>query len=115
MGKSEVEAILDVIERRRRAFATHDFKTYSEVHAHTPYVSWWNASPVTGNFVRTGWDETAPRLREWMASAEEETRGGDDAITENLVVRSSGTMAWVTFTRRYPNVPAHRGGPYPAH
>lgn len=115
MAKSDKDAIVEVIERRRKAFATHDFETYSQLHAHVPYVTWWNASPVSGNFVRTGWDETAPLLREWMASTEKETRGSDDAINENLVVRVSDSIAWVTFTRRYPLVPPHRAGPNPAH
>ena len=112
---SEVDAILEAIEQRRKSFSQHDFEAYSAVHLHAPYVSWWNASPVTGNFVRMGWDETAPRLREWMASSEQETRGADDGIIENLVVRVADTIAWVTFTRRYPSVPAHRAGPNPGH
>jgi DNA-binding CsgD family transcriptional regulator len=115
MTTSEEAAVLSVIERRRKSFAAHDFETYASVHAHAGYVAWWNASPVTGNFVRTGWDETAPLLRKWMAASERETRGADDGIIENRVVRVSDTMAWVTFTRRYPNVPAHRAGPNAAH
>jgi DNA-binding CsgD family transcriptional regulator len=115
MVTSEEAAVLSVIERRRKSFSAHDFEAYASVHAHADYVSWWHASPVAGNFVRTGWDETAPRLREWMAASKRDTRGADDGIIENRVVRVSDSMAWVTFTRRYPNVPAHRAGPNAAH
>lgn len=115
MTISDEDAILAVVELRRKAFSQRDFETYAGLHLHSPFVSWWNASPVTGNFVRSGWEETAPRLREWMASSEKETRGTDDGIMENLVMRVSDTIAWVTFTRRYPGVPAHRAGPNPAH
>ena len=116
MATSEEQAILSVIERERRAFSTHDFDTYAALHLHAPYVSWWNASPISGNVVRNSWQETAPRLQEWMASREEETRGADNGIIENLVIRVSDTIAWATFTRRYPGeVPLHRAGPNPAH
>lgn len=115
MAASEEEAVLAIVDRRRSAFSEGDFDAYAAVHLHAPYTSWWNASPVTGNYVRTGWEETAPSLREWMASGKKETRGADDGIIENLVVRVSDTIAWVAFTRRYPNVPAHRAGPNAAH
>lgn len=42
-------------------------------------------------------------------------RGSEKGIVESLVIHASDTMAWVTFTRRYPEVPAHRVGPNPAH
>ena len=115
MTTSDEAAVLAVVERRSKAFSEHDFETYASLHAHAPYVSWWHASPVNGNFVRRGWDETAPLLRGWMAASERDTRGADDGIIEDRVVRVSGKMAWVTFTRRYPNVPAHRAGPNAAH
>ncbi|OEO29946.1 hypothetical protein VW23_023720 [Devosia insulae DS-56] len=116
MATSEVDAILAVIEMERKAFSSHDFDSYAEAHHHAPYVSWWNASPIAGNWVRTGWDETAPLARQWLSSTQPETRGGENGIIENLVVRVSDSIAWVSFTRRYPGpVPAHRAGPNPAH
>jgi DNA-binding CsgD family transcriptional regulator len=115
MAVSEEAAILAVIERNRKAFSEHDFETYATCHVQSSYTSWWNASPISGIYVRDGWDDTAPLVRDWMAAQTNETRGADSGIVENLVVRASDTIAWVTFTRRYPTVPVHRAGPNPAH
>lgn len=114
--RSEDEAaVLAVVRRMNAAFAEGDFEAYASVFVHEDRAAWWNASPLNGNFVRQGWTDTAPRLALWMAErSANDTRGGE-AVVENLHVRVSDTIAWVTFTRRYAETPAHRASPNPAH
>lgn len=112
-------AILEVILRVRRAAHDADFETIASSYVHAPYAARWNASRGLGGiFVRQGWEAMAEKMRAGLADTTDQRPAGgpeDDATIENLNIRISGDLAWVTFTRSYPTKPAHRASPGPGH
>jgi DNA-binding CsgD family transcriptional regulator len=108
-------AIYDVLMRQRRAARAADFEAYAECFAQGPYLTRWYASPSGGTVARQGWEEIATRLRQSMVERRANPLPADDpGIVENFVARIAGDMAWVTYTRRYPDPPDHRSSPEPA-
>lgn len=114
MSADEAE-IFALVMRVRHAAAAQDHATLSDCWLHAPYAARWNASRVGGLFVWQGWDEIAERSLQSMADDKAAPRPIHTAEIANLNIRVSGDMGWVTFTRSYPGVPAHRAGPDAAH
>lgn len=114
MSADEAE-IFALIMRVRHAAATHDQAVLSECWLQAPYSARWNASRVGGLFVWQGWDEISERIVQSLTDEKGMPRPIDTAEIANLNIRVSGDIGWVTFTRSYPGVPAHRAGPDAAH
>jgi len=108
-------AILALLQRERLASQMGDVEGFSENNLHTDYAGRWHASRTLGIFALRGWSEIEPRVRTFSAARQQNPRLGDDGIVENLCIRVHGDIAWLTYTRRYPDAPEHRASPEPAH
>lgn len=93
--EKDKEAILAVIRGETMSFYHKDFNAFENSWAHGDYVrimGWWKDGGVT---VRKGWDEIGGRMKKKMAD-------DPDPIAQvpridNVNMRISGNMAWVTF------------------
>lgn len=108
-------AILALLQRERLATQTGDFEGSSDNHLHTDYAVRWHASRMHGILALRGWDEIEPRMRTFAADRQQNPRPADDGIVDDLRIRVHGDMAWLTYTRRYPQIREHRASPEPAH
>ena len=110
-------AILAVIHGSRIAVWMRDFEAYQKCYVHAPYTTRWNASPVSGITVSTGWDEIADKVRQGIASYagspdfSASVAHANAYATEilDLKIRISGDMAWATYRQAYPATTAPRG------
>lgn len=109
-------AIRDLLDRLRKAARRGDFESHSDCFLQAPYAARWHASPRGGMVALQGWDEIGRRLAESSAGRRRSPLPAEDpGIVENMNVRVSGDMAWVTHTRRYPTPPGHRSSPEPGY
>lgn len=113
-SKDEAE-ILALLKRERLASEAGDYEGFSDNNLHTEYAGRWHASRMLGIFALRGWEEIEPRVRTFSARRRQNPRPVDDGIVENLCIRIHGDIAWLTYTRRYPEVREHRASPEPAH
>lgn len=93
--EKEKEAILTVIRGETMSFYKKDFKAFENSWAHGDYVrvmGWWKDGGVT---VRKGWTEIGQRMKDKMADDPEPI--AQIPHIENVNLRISGNMAWVTF------------------
>jgi hypothetical protein len=111
----------------RIAVWTQDYDAYQKCFVHASYTSRWNASPVSGIHVRTGWDEIASRVQQMFALYQGHASIANAYETEvlDLKLRIDGDTAWATFRQKYPATIApagtaptmawHHAGPSPSY
>lgn len=92
---AEEEAIKKVIIAETEAFWDKDFNALSSQWAHGDYVrvmGWWQRGGVT---VMKGWSVVGGRMQTLIAEHPEKNR--QQVRRDNMNIRVSGNMAWVTF------------------
>jgi DNA-binding CsgD family transcriptional regulator len=99
-------AIVDVLHRTRIAIWTHNFEAYASCFVHADYVTRWQASPSMGMFRREGWNDIEARVKKLFEDPNNLVleRYAYETTIENLKLRISGDMAWVTFDQVYPSI-----------
>lgn len=127
VSSDDEAAILALIHASRIAVWTQDYDAYQKCFVHASYTSRWNASPVSGIHVRTGWDEIASRVQQMFALYQGHASIANAYETEvlDLKLRIDGDMAWATFRQKYPAAIApagtaptmawHHAGPSPSY
>lgn len=93
--EKDKEEILDVVRGETMSFYHKDFKEFENAWAHGDYVrimGWWKDGGVT---VRKGWNEIGGHMKKKMADDPEPI--AQIPHIENINMRISGNMAWVTF------------------
>lgn len=94
---SEARAVMDVIEAETTAFWMKDYAAWANCWLQTPDIrrlGWWARGGIR---VTHGWDELSRAVRENMASNPTPQPEAVAVRRENLHVRTSDHMAWVTF------------------
>jgi hypothetical protein len=92
---AEEEAVRKVIIAETEAFWDKDFKRLSTYWVHEDYVrvvGWWEHGGVT---VRKGWSVIGKRME--TVIKENPEKNHQNVIRDNMNIRISGDMAWVTF------------------
>lgn len=90
-------AIMQLIAYESTAFWNKDFEAWAQCWLHTPYVrmiGWWPRGGIT---VIEGWDMLSSRIKTTMASNPEPNLTAANVQRENVNLRISPDMAWVTF------------------
>lgn len=91
----EEEAIKNVIIAETEAFWDKDFNALSNQWAHGDYVrivGWWQRGGIT---VMKGWSVIGERMETLIKENPEKNR--QQVRRDNMNIRVSGNMAWVTF------------------
>jgi len=95
--KSVEEAILQTIKAETKAFWDKDFDAWAKCWAHVPYtrtLGWWQAGGIS---VVEGWEAQSDLIRKVMAENPKPNPNATRVRRENLNIRVSAQMAWVTF------------------
>jgi hypothetical protein len=95
--QSETTAIMQVIADESAAFWNKDFAAWAQCWLHTPDIrmmGWWARGGIT---VIEGWDALSSRVKATMAANPEPNPTAAHVRRENVNLRISGSMAWVTF------------------
>lgn len=108
------QAIIDLIERETSAYFAKDFEAWSDCWVHEPYaqrVGWYARG---GKIVNRGWEQEAATMRAAMEAYPAPNRSQPELRREELTIRISSDMAWVTFRQVAPktgdpfDVPGHQ-------
>ena len=95
--QSEATAIMQVIADESVAFWNKDFAAWAECWLHTPDIrrlGWWARGGIT---VTEGWDALSSRVKATMAEFPDPNPTAANVRRENVNLRISDSMAWVTF------------------
>lgn len=95
--ETEKAAIMAVIAGESAAFWNKDYDKWASYWVQAPYVrtmGWWKDGGVT---VVNGWDERGPRTKAHMEESPEPNPTAADVRRENINMRISADMAWLTF------------------
>jgi hypothetical protein len=95
--QSDTTAIMQVIADESSAFWNKDFEAWAQCWQHTAYIrriGWWARGGIT---VTEGWDALSSRVKTTMAAYPEPNPTAARVRRENVNLRISGSMAWVTF------------------
>jgi hypothetical protein len=93
--EKEKAEILTIIDNESKAFWDKDYAAWASYWAHEPYIrtmGWWELGGVT---VVKGWEERGPRTKIHME--ENPDPNPQNVVRENINMRISEDMAWVTF------------------
>jgi hypothetical protein len=101
--QSDTTAILQVVADESAAFWNKDFEAWTRCWLHTAYVrmiGWWARGGIT---VIEGWDALSSRVKTTMVANPDPNPTATHVRRENVNLRISGNMAWVTFDKlRFP-------------
>ncbi len=92
---AEEDAVKKVIIAETEAFWDKDFKKLSDCWIQDDYVrvvGWWKGGGIT---IRKGWSVIGKRME--TVIKENPEKNPQNVTRENLNIRISGDMAWVTF------------------
>ena len=104
----EANTTMAVVKAEHEAFWTGDHEGYARCHLHAPDTWFWSYWRHGGLAVRHGWDEIGARAKRAMdAFVAPSPSYAYEATWDDVVVRVSGDVAWVTYDQRYPQ----SGGP----
>ena len=95
--EKEKEAIMAVIDGESRGFWQKDFDLWASHWAHEDYIrvrGWWNDG---GIFTVNGWEENSRNIKTLMEENPEPNPTAANVRRENINLRVSGKMAWLTF------------------
>jgi hypothetical protein len=95
--ESDSIAIMQVIANESSAFWNKDFEAWAQCWLHTTYIrltGWWSRGGIT---VVEGWETLSSRVKEMMVANPEPNLTATQVRRENVNLRISGDMAWVTF------------------
>jgi hypothetical protein len=93
----EHEAIMQVIADESAAFWNKDYEAWAGCWVHAPYVriiGWWTHGGVT---VNEGWDKLSSIMRQLMEKNPSPNPTAGLVRRENINLRITAEMAWVTF------------------
>jgi hypothetical protein len=95
--QNDATAIMQVIADESSAFWNKEFEAWAHCWAHTSYVrltGWWARGGIT---VMEGWEALRSRVKATMDANPEPNPTAARVRRENVNLRISGEMAWVTF------------------
>ncbi|MFO7681328.1 MAG: nuclear transport factor 2 family protein [Chloroflexota bacterium] len=95
--QSDTIAIMQVVIDESSTFWNKDFEAWAQCWLHTDYIrmiGWWARGGIT---VIEGWDALSSRIKTTMAANPEPNPTAAYVRRENVNLRISGNMAWVTF------------------
>jgi hypothetical protein len=93
----EAASILSVLDRESAAFWNKDYDAWAACWVHAPYIrtmGWWQRGGVT---VIEGWDALRERMHANFRANPEPNRTATQVRRENINLRITGDVAWVTF------------------
>ncbi len=93
----QVNEVMTVIAAETTAFWMKDYAAWADCWLQTPAirrVGWWERGGIT---VIEGWDAISSRMRDNMADNPTPQPQAVQVRRENINVRTSDQMAWVTF------------------
>ncbi len=103
------DEVVAVILAENRAFWMKDAEAFERFHLKEEASIRWGYFQGGGFFIRRGWSQIGPRSLDHMRRLPRPAPEFADAPISNLVVRTSGGMAWATFDKSHPYVPELRG------
>lgn len=101
--ENDRQAILEVMARESAAFWNKDYEGWANCWVQAPYVcrtGWWSLGGVT---LRRGWNELSDRTRQAIADNPKPNPTAGEFRRENVVLRVSEDMAWVTYDQYAPD------------
>jgi hypothetical protein len=94
---AETQAVMQVIEAETNAFWNKDFAALADCWLHSPHVrrfGWWARGGIT---VTEGWEALGSRIKANIEANPTPQPAAAAVRRENLNIRVSDHMAWVTF------------------
>jgi hypothetical protein len=90
-------AIMEVIAAEAEAFWDKDMEAFAACHVQAPYtrrMGWWARGGITDMH---GWEQIGGAMRGHFARDPEPNPSANAVRRDNVNIRVSGDMAWVTF------------------
>jgi hypothetical protein len=90
-------AVMGVIEAETNAFWNKDFEAWANCWLHSPYIrmmGWWARGGIS---VIEGWEANSAKIKALMEANPTPNPASANVRRENVNIRVSDQMAWVTF------------------
>ncbi|MEZ4669609.1 MAG: nuclear transport factor 2 family protein [Anaerolineae bacterium] len=90
-------AVMGVIEAETNAFWNKDFEAWANCWLHSPHVrmmGWWARGGIS---VIEGWEANSAKIKALMEANPTPNPASANVRRENVNIRVSDQMAWVTF------------------
>ena len=97
MENTEEEEILEFLKSEQDAFYHGDFEAFKEHWHHGPEVVRMVSGPHVGTRIHRGWDALLPRFKEGFEHYPQNFNNREIIRNENVQVRISGDMAWISY------------------
>ncbi|MBE2198812.1 MAG: nuclear transport factor 2 family protein [Anaerolinea sp.] len=95
--QNDITAIMQLVADESSAFWNKDFEAWAQCWLHTAYIrmmGWWARGGVT---VIEGWEALSDQVQTTMAAHPEPNPTAAHVRRENVNLRISENMAWLTF------------------
>ena len=93
----QTQAVMHIIEEETNAFWLKDYERWANCWVHAPYIrmtGWWARGGIS---VTEGWEALSANLKRVMEANPIPNPTSAQVRRENINIRVSENMAWVTF------------------